>query len=371
MGSDNITPYQYLATAALRDTWGSMVFGSSPSAVTSTLEFSGTPNPNISWEVANTSNIGLEGGFLNGLIGFELEYFHSKRSNILSARNASVPYYAGMSLPDENIGKAQNQGVELMLRHRNTIGDFYYSISGNFSYMKNKIIFMDESPNIPDYQRKEGHPIDSWLLYETDGIFNDQAELDNTSAVRPGAQVGDIKYVDKNGDGVVDDLDKVRFYDSPIPEMIFGMDWVFRYKGIQLSMLWQGQAGAKTYVNPTMRNGDINIPLWLYEDRWTPTNTQAELPRAFYHRSETYNTIMSDFWLKSSAFLRLRSLELSYSLPDNLTSRIRMQGVRVYFQGMNLLLIDKIKYYDPEIVNDLGTFYPATKTYQFGIRVTI
>ena len=151
MGSDNVGAYQYMETAALQSTFGSMVFGSNPPAVTSTLYFTGTPNPNITWEVANSTNIALEGSLWNGLLGFELEYFYSKRSNILATRNASVPIYAGMTLPDENIGKAQNQGFEILLRHRRNIGNFSYEVSGNFTYTANEIIYMDESPNIPDY----------------------------------------------------------------------------------------------------------------------------------------------------------------------------------------------------------------------------
>ena len=155
MGSDNVNPYQYLATAELYGAFDSYVLGSNPSVV-STLHFTGTPNPNISWEVANTYNVALEGSIHQGLFGFELEYFYSKRSNILATRNASVPVYAGMNLPDENIGKAKNQGVELLLTHRNHIQDFTYNISGNITYTSNKIVYMDESPNVPDYQKEKG-----------------------------------------------------------------------------------------------------------------------------------------------------------------------------------------------------------------------
>ncbi|MBN2772797.1 MAG: TonB-dependent receptor [Prolixibacteraceae bacterium] len=371
MGSDNVGDYQYLATAKLQDAWGSYVLGANPSVV-STLYFTGTPNPAITWEVANSYNLALEGSVKQGLLGFELEYFYSKRSNILATRNASVPVYAGMSLPDENIGEAQNQGIELMLSHRKQIGEFAYSVSGNFTYTANKIIFMDESPNVPDYQKQEGHPIDSWLLYKTDGIFNTQEELDATEVKRPGAQVGDIKYLDMNDDKKIDDLDKVRLYESPIPKVIFGLNINFEYKGFELSMLWQGQADVKTYINPTERNGDINIPLWMYNDRWTPeTAESATMPRAFYHRSESYNTLKSDFWLKDASFVRLKNLELAYNLPGKITSKVSIRNARIYVSGMNLLLFDKIKNYDPEIVNTLGLFYPSNRVYNIGVRITL
>lgn len=370
MGSDNVGDYQYMATAALYGTFDSYVFGTTPSVV-STLYFTGTPNPYITWEVANSYNLGVDGSLWNGLLGFELDYFLSKRSNILAARNASVPFYTGMTLPAENIGKAQNQGFEILLTHRRKVGDFNYGVSGNFTYMANKVIFMDESPNVPDYQRREGHPIDSYLLFRTDGIFNTQAELDATEVKRAGAQVGDIKYVDVNLDKVIDNLDQVRLFDSSLPKVIYGLNINVSYKGFDLSMLWQGQADAKTYINPTTRNGDINIPLWMYDDRWTPENAEnATMPRAFYHRSESYNSVASDFWLKDASFIRLKTLELAYNLPAKFVSRIACSNARIYVSGFNLLLFDKIKNYDPEIVNDLGVFYPATKVYNMGIRVT-
>ncbi len=370
MGSDNVGAYQYLATAELKDSWGSYVLGTNPSVV-STLAFTGTPNPNITWEVANTYNLALEGSINQGLLGFELEYFYSKRSNILATRNASVPVYAGMSLPDENIGKAQNQGIELLLTHRKQINDFTYNISGNITYTNNEIIYMDESPNVPDYQKREGHPIDSWLLYKTDGIFNTQEELNATVAKRADAKVGDIKYLDMNGDDQIDDLDKVRLFDSPLPKFIYGLNINLEYKGFEFNMLWQGQAKAKTYINPLERNGDLNIPMWIYEDRWSPENTDASMPRAFYHRSERYNTLKSDFWLKSADFLRLKNLELAYNIPSRITSKASIRNARIYVSGMNLLLFDKIKNYDPEIVNSLGLFYPATKVYNIGVRITL
>ncbi|MDR1720031.1 MAG: TonB-dependent receptor [Dysgonamonadaceae bacterium] len=370
MGSDNVGDFQYLATATLNSTFDSYVLGN-PASVVSTLSFSGTPNTNISWEVANTYNAALEGSLWNGLLGFELEYFFSKRSNILATRNASVPVYTGMTLPAENIGKAQNKGFEIVLSHARKDGDLSYKVSGNFSYNANKIIYMDESPNVPDYQRREGHPIDSYLLYLTDGIFNTQEEFDATTSKRAGAQLGDIKYLNRDDIEAIDNLDMVRLYESSIPKMIFGLIFDASWKGFDLNILWQGQAGAKTYVNPTIRNGDINIPMWMYENRWTPENAaNATMPRAFYHRSESYNTLTSDFWLRDASFLRLKSLELGYNLPANIARKASCKNVRLYVSGLNLLLFDKIKDYDPEIVNTVGVFYPATKVYNFGVNLT-
>jgi len=370
MGSDNVADYQYLASAALQGSQDSYVLGVDPKAVSS-LYLSGTPNPNIKWEVANTVNAGLDGSLWKGLLGFEIDYFFSKRSNILATRNASVPTYTGLKLPAENIGKAQNRGIELMLSTRNKIGELSYNVSLNFTSTSNKIIYMDESPNVPDFQRREGHPIDSWLLYRTAGIFKTQEQFDNTPVKRPGARLGDIIYVDTDGNGKIDDNDKVRLYDSSLPKYIFGCNIDLNYKDFDFTMLWQGQAGAKTYINPTERNGDINIPLWLYNGRWTPeTAESATMPRAFYHRSETANTIPSDFWLKDASFLRLKSLELGYNIPKKVITKASLSNAKIYVSGFNLLLFDKLKNYDPEIVNNLGVFYPSVRVYNVGIQLT-
>ncbi|MEN6455902.1 MAG: TonB-dependent receptor [Prolixibacteraceae bacterium] len=370
MGSDNVGDYQYMATAALYGTFDSYVFGASP-AVVSTLHFTGTPNPGITWEVAKSYNVALEASLWKGLLGFELEYFLSRRSNILATRNASVPSYAGMTLPSENIGKAQNQGIEILLTHNRKLGDFSYGVRGNISFTSNKIIYMDESPLVPAYQRKEEHPIDSWLLFKTDGIFNTQKEFDATPVKRAGAQLGDIKYLDVNNDKVIDNNDRVRFYDSSLPKITYGLNLDFHYKAFDLSMLWQGQADAKTYINPTVRNGDINIPLWMYTDRWTSANAEnATMPRAYYHRSDSYNTFASDFWLENASFLRLKTVEFAYNLPKSWISKASLTGARIYLSGFNLLLFDKIKNYDPEITNELGVSYPATKVYNVGVNIT-
>ena len=370
MGSDNVDAFQYLATAALRSSDDSYVFGVDTRAY-STLYLGNTPNPNMKWEVASTTNLGLDGDLWNGLLGFEVDYFFTKRTEILARRSASIPVYTGLSLPNENLGEAQNQGIELLLKTRKQMRDFFYNISANITYTSNKIIYMDESPNIPDYQKQEGHPIESFLLYKTDGIFRTQEEVDNTVAKYAGTKPGDVHYVDVDGNGVIDANDRVRLYESPTPKFIFGLNFDFSYKGFDLTMLWQGQSGAKTRINPFNREGDINVPMWIYKDRWTPETAQtATMPRAFYHRAETLNRQDSDFWLRDASFLRLKSLELGYNIPSKITSVVSISNAKVYISGFNLLCIDKIKNYDPEIVNYMGTFYPSTKVFNVGLHLT-
>ncbi len=367
-GSDAVNDFQYLSTYVLGPGYG---FGVQPRNVP-TINSSGVVNPFITWEVANNSDIGLEGSFKNGLFGFELDYFISKRNNILAKKNASVPVYTGLSLPDENIGRTKNQGIELLLKYNKVITqDLSYYLNLNFTYVKNKVLFRDESPLTPDYQKSAGHSIDGYLLYKSDGIFHTQKELDDTDAKFPGTRLGDIKYVDYNNDGVINSKDQVRSNESPVPQLIFGLTFGARYKGFALDGLLQGQARAKVWANPTTRNGNINIPLWMYEDRWTANNPEGTMPRAFNNRSETVNELFSDFWLRDASFLRLKSLEVSYSLPQKLISHLGIQNLRFYVNGFNLLTFSKMKGdYDPEMNNSLGVYYPQTKIYNAGVNLT-
>lgn len=369
MGSDNVSDYQYLSTADLRDGANSLAFGAEPKVV-QTLYIDGVANPNITWEVANTYNIGVETQLWGGLLGIEIDYFYSRRSKILTSRSTSIPSYTGMKLPDENIGEAKNQGAELLLRHNHMLANgFRYAITGNLSYAKNKIIYMDEAKNVKEWKRKENHPIDSYLVFHTDGIFKSKEEIDaypHLANTKP----GDIKYIDYDKDGVITNEDMVREYKSSMPEIVYGMNFDFGYKGFDLSIFLQGQARATAYINPTASGIDINVPRWLYTDRWTKENPEGNMPRAFGYRSETNNTRSSDFWLKDASFLRVKNVEVSYSLPTKTIKAIGLEKVRIYASGSNLLTFDKIKNYDPEVVNSLGIFYPATSMYNFGLDIT-
>lgn len=369
MGSDNVSDFQYLSTAALRDGSSSLAFGVDPKVVP-TLYITGVSNPYITWEVADTYNVGVDFSLSGGLFGMEFDYFHSKRSNILTSRSTSIPFYTGMTLPDENIGIAKNQGFDMLLRHQNSFDNgFKYALAGNLTYTQNKIVYMDEAKNVKDWQRKEGHPIDSYLLFRTDGLFNTQEEIDSYPHLA-NTKPGDIKYIDYNNDGLISNDDMVREYKSSMPKIVYGLNCNVAYKGFDLNLFLQGQACASVYINPTASGIDINVPRWLYENRWTPKTPNNEMPRAFSFRSETNNTRPSDFWLRKANFLRLKNVELAYTLPTKWIKWLGLENVRLYISGSNLLTFDNIKDYDPEVVNSLGIFYPATSMYNFGVDVT-
>ncbi len=367
LGNDRVDPYQYMQ--AFQFGWN-YVFGTTdaPGIYSSAL-----PNPDITWEVSKKLDFGLEATLWNRLLGAELTIFNEKRSDILLQRNLSVAKVLGFpALPDQNIGKVDKRGFELILSHQNTVGDLVYSVSANVSYAHSEIIFMDETPPAETYQAQTGHPLGSGLYYKSDGIFNTQAELDSYPYAT-GTQVGDIKILDLNDDKVINGDDRYRTYDSPRPEYVFGLTTNLQYKGFDLNLFFQGQTSAYIYDGTfdefglqDLDNGYVDRA----ENRWTVDNQEgATMPRA-----EDWQPGATDFFLYDATFVRLKSAELGYSLGSNLSKKIRLNNVRIFVSGTNLLTWAKeITWRDPEISSALDdgidNDYPPLRIFSFGVNV--
>lgn len=324
-------------------------------------------NPGITWEKVDSKNIGIDGTLWNGLLSFTAEYFYQKRTDILTPKQASIPSYTGLYLPDQNIGEVSNQGVELMLNHRNKIGNVNYYVGGNFTYTKNKILFFDEAANTPEWQRRTGHSMDTWLMLKSDGIYQTKEEIENSPHLW-NAQPGDIKYVDIDGDEAITDNDRIRSDNGNTPRMVFGLNLGAEWKGWELNMLWTGQAKAYQMVVPY----SYNIHKEFYDNRWTSAEEtpNAKYPRAF-NKDDKVNTRWSDFWLYDASFLRLKNLEIAYNLPKKWLNSANMQSVRIYLVGNNLFTLDHIKFQDPESsATSAGQYYPQSRTYSVGVNVT-
>jgi len=374
MGNDRVPSFQYLTKYSISGGSGYYIFGEDPTRYDGFLQ-TNAPNPNITWETARNWNIGFDASLFDEMLTINLDYFNDKRRKILIYRNASVPSYTGLSLPQENLGKVDNSGIELQLNYQHNLGDLQYNIGGNFSYNHNEIVFMDEAQNIPDYRKNEGHPMDSWLVYKTDGIFHNQEEVDNTDAKLSGTKPGDIKYVDLNGDGEITGEDRYRKYTSQTPKIQYGINLGLQYKGFGLDAFLQGQAKAENYIAHTY-GALSNIPEYLYTKRWTAQNKDATYPRA-YERGDYYNLQFSDFWLYDASFIRLKNLTLSYSLPTSLLSNMSFKNIRVYVKGYNLWTIDAMSnrmgghYYDPEMSNAEGKYYPQQTIITTGLSIDL
>lgn len=360
LGNDRVNPFQYLSTYEMKD---GIVLGTDASRYKG-LTLSRISNPNITWEKVDTKNIGFESQFLDGLISFDFEYFYSFRKDILTKKNASIPDYTGLVLPDQNIGEVSNRGIEMSLMHHKRLNAVDYYIGGNFTYAHNKIHFFDEAANVPEWQKRTGYSIDSWLVYKTDGLYQTQEEVDNTPHLA-GAQPGDIKYVDVDGDGEITDNDMIRVHRSAIPEIVYGISMGAKWRGIELNILWSGQGRATQMIKPFGYNVDVDY----YNNRWTPENTNSKYPRAF-NTLDQINSKDSDFWLKNASFIRLKNVELAYNLPSSWLERAKIQHVRVYVSGYNLFSIDKIKILDPEGTNSSGMYYPQQRVYNVGLNIS-
>ena len=325
------------------------------------------PNPDVTWEIANQFNIGFNTAFLNNHMTLEADYFHNLRTNILWRRNASVPSSAGLSLPPENIGEVLNQGFEFVIGYSGgSATGLRYSISANGSYAHNEILFWDETPGIPDYQQSTGAPMGAALYYEADGIFETQADVD-AYPHWAGAQPGDVRFKDVNEDGVIDGLDRVRQDKSGLPFFTAGLSGNLYYKSFDFSVLFQGVSGAVAYISP--ESGEIGN---YYNDyavnRWLPENPSSTYPRAWNRDNEYWRSQDNTFWLHNTDYIRLKNIELGYSLPNKAVNAMGIQAFRVYVNALNLFTISPEKLIDPELTS--GQAYPLQRIINLGLTVT-
>ncbi|RME02299.1 MAG: TonB-dependent receptor, partial [Bacteroidetes bacterium] len=334
------------------------------------------PNPDITWETADMKNIGLNFAMFNYKLTADINYFYQKREDILITRNASIPDAAGITLPQENLGKVDNFGWEFQLGWQDNIGEVNYSLGANLTNARNKIVYMDEAADVPEALKQEGFPMDSYIVYPTAGIFRDQAQVDATAVKKPGTVEGEPIYLDTNGDGVIDAGDRIRVYASNVPEIQYGISGGLSYKGFDFNFLFQGQAKAKMLVFFDQAGAK---PEFVFTQRWTPENRDAKYPRAFA-QGDPYSGIQSavdlgeaaDIYLKDASFLRLKEVELGYTLTNE---KIRFGSLRLFARGLNLLTMFSEVYdlgLDPEAAgynNFRYSTYPSLKSYSFGLNL--
>lgn len=381
MGNDQVVyngslyEYQYLATYQLA--YGYIIDNTDVTG----LQISHFPNPAITWEVASNTDVGFEMRTLKNRLSIEADYFYNRRSDILWLRNASVPQTSGLTLPAENIGKVNNQGFDLKLEWGDAVGkDFNYRISATVSHAKNKIVFWDEAPGAPDWQKSTGHPMGAGLYYEYDGAFKDWNEI-NDKAHRPdysgitnddALQPGDMKFKDINGDGQITPDDQVRVDKTSEPTWTYGLNAAFQWKAFDMNILFQGAADSwqKIYFD----SGDIgNYSKWIYDHHWSVDDPSSKYPRvharAIYYwdgNSAGNNT----FWMWNTDYLRLKNIEIGYTLPKQIVDKTKFFSYfRVFANAQNLLTFSPCKDIDPETTSQNATAVPQSKIINIGFSV--
>lgn len=331
-----------------------------------------TPNPNITWEVATTTNLGLDATLFHNLSA-SIDVYRSVRDHILIQPTEAVPDYTGITLPYENLGKVSSKGLDFDISYNKKVSkDFSYNISGNFTYTTNKVLYDGESTNVPAYQRGTGYPIGSWLLYQADGIYQNQAEL-NASPHPSTSGVGDIRYKDINGDGQINALDEVRTTESNIPQILFGTTFGARYKNFDVTIFFQGQAKAQATLQPA----GLNMAEEFFTGRWQKEGDNT-YPRTFNGpTSRTYgsNTYASTFWLRNDAFVRLKNIEFGYNFSKDLLSKISVKSARVFVSANNVFSIDSFgPSFDPESASGTtnnGIYYPQQRIINLGVNLSL
>jgi TonB-dependent starch-binding outer membrane protein SusC len=238
----------------------------------------------------------------------------------------------------------------------------------NGGYSKNEVLFADESPTIIEWQQQTGRPWDTRVMYKAIGVFNDQAEIDaypHWSGARP----GDLIFEDVNGDGKIDDNDRIRMENNTIPRFQGGLTFDMQYRGFDFNLLFQGATGARSYIRT--QSGDFGNFLQEFADgRWTPENPTAEEPRTFNREDEYWISQSNTYFFRKTDYLRLKNVQLGYTFPSTLVEKVSMKSARLYVNAINLFTIDQFKVFDPETDNQDGTVYPQKKTFNVGVNVT-
>jgi len=340
-----------------------------------------TPNPNITWEIGTTYNVGADFKFLDSRLTLEGDVFYHKRTNMLISRNASMPEISGITLPRENLGEMENKGFDGLIGWEDkTSGGIGYNISANLSYAKPKILFWDETPGIPEYQRSTGKVpptgnsysalvAQEGLYYVADGIYHTQAEIDN-SVHWPGAVPGDVKYVDVDGNGVIDGNDRVRRDKNEEPTFVFGINLGLTYKNWDLMCLFQGATGAERYIR-TWSGTVGNFTKNYYDNRWTPETPDRNGPRTYERENQYWCETASTYFLKSADYVRLKNIELGYTVTPSLLKNVGISNIRIYANGQNLVSFDHLAgISDPEGTDSSIASYPQRKYVSFGVTAT-
>jgi TonB-linked SusC/RagA family outer membrane protein len=373
LGNDDVNQNQFVNNYSIIS---QVVLGS---AIVPGIDLVKLANPTIHWETTRKTDIAIEGIVLNDF-NFEFIYFKQKRSNILAPRNASIsattgivnPFGTDPVVPSENIGKVNSSGVEATLGYNNRKGAFHYGASGNFTYAKSKIIFIDEAPGAPDWQKQTGRqvntqPTNQQLLYNAIGIFRSAEDIAKYPHLS-NAQPGDLILQDYNNDGKITADDQVRSKYSNVPQITYGVLLNADYRSFDISVVFAGQARVSQFVLPEAGTVGNFYSSWA-DNRWSPSNPNGSYPRVDTRTSASINGGQnpSTFWLNNASFLRLKNVELGYNVTNPILSRMKLQSLRLYVSAFNLFTITKVKDYDPEGNNYSGQFYPQQRIVNLGV----
>ncbi len=396
LGYDAIGNFQSLSTFSFSDF---VIFQGND--IRKTISSDGLPNESITWEKMDIINFGIDASFWEGKLEGSFDIYKRNRFDVLGQRLLEVPPIVGADLPLQNFQEFENRGFEFSLQHSNTIGgDWSYSIGGNFGINEEKVVHTDEVDFInKEVERREkqigrrspgttvnvygGFSGQQWY-YETNGLFSSQEEIDNWADIdgngNRSLQIGDVKVIDRNGDGRITNDDKYIASSGTTPRMIFGFQTRLAWKGLELISFWQGASRFgwnltwSEYEAPFPGNGvalqkDLHDSYIPANEFGLPTNgADARWPRASGIIDGDYDTYLID-----GTYLRLKQLQLGYTIPSAMIQKIGLTNLKVYVGGTNLLTFSDLDFFDPEIDENpqqfFGNYHPQTKVWNFGLQI--
>ena len=349
------------------------------------VKSSGLANPDLHWERSIQTDLGLDLGFLNNSITFGIDFYNKTTDGMLL--QMPTPSYVGESNPWGNGGEMVNRGFELDASYKFGTRDWNFRVGANATYLYNRLISMGNESGFQNYDSfqgagtmtrgENGKPFPFFYGYKTDGIFQNQAEIDayvnaDGQKIMPDAVPGDVRFVDVNGDGVFNADDRTDIGNG-MPDWTFGFNFSASWKGLDFYMLWQGTYGNDILdVTRRMDVSESNMPAYLL-NRWTGEGTSDKYPRIV--RGDNVNWQMSDLYVQDGSYLRLKNIQLGYTLPQKWTKLALIQSLRVYVAAENLLTLTSYRGYDPEISSggtslgvDYGV-YPQPRTLLCGINL--
>jgi TonB-linked SusC/RagA family outer membrane protein len=357
---------------------GSGMFGTANNNTYTTAVEGTLANSQVTWERERKMDIGLDLAMFNKKLTATLSYFNNNRFDILTTR-LSVSALFGQTLPNVNLGKTNNRGWEVELGYNDKINkNWNYYAKGTLSFVKNKILFMDEPVPLYSYQQKTGQPIGAALKYKWTGEFYSIADMTDPKVAKPVVQrPGDMKYVDMNKDGVINEGDQSYFGNTNLPTTVAGISLGVNYKNLSFNVLFQGAGGFVASAQGAVTHHLAGKMLPLHQQHWTPElGNNAKYPQLYTSDgAQSPSQFYSDYWAIPGDYIRLKTVEISYAINPGALKKLKIvKEMRVYANGYNLLTWTKLRkmyWLDPEVVESVTDLpYPPTRIFNFGLNIT-
>lgn len=390
LGNDNVSSYMFLASY---DQYDSKINYPISGGVTSNPAYgpSGVPNTDLTWEKTLSYNVGVDLSMWNEKLGVEIDGFYNYMFDLLTYQSSGFPSSMGGYYPTwVNQNSLDTKGIDVLVSHRNKFmaggHPFIYGISASLTYSKTRWLKYNDEPNVPSGQKRVGTTYGTFMAWQADGLYRSEEEIDNSAWYGTRPCVGDIKYVDLNGDGKIDNQDKSIIGRPNMPELTFGLNIDFAWNGIDFNAQFTGGAlfdvsMTGTYYNDMDDNTiwtqtfkeNANSPLYLVENAYSIYNPDGTFPRLTLggtgHGGD--NGLASTFWIRDGKYIRLKSAQLGYTFPRKWMSKARIETLRIFVEGQNLFTIDSLpEGIDPESPGVNNGYYPQQRMLMGGLTIT-